>query len=238
LIVKGTAQREISTNEGVSDASKKVRAPLAERIKDILNSMLSDARFPLPDFNTTQVIPIVGSVSIPVTLSVTNIECYKFYIDNLFVVLDPLGMLEANFNLDGVVRMECYMDSIQSGSILSDQGSANLASQNNKFDLVTSLSPTSLSFTTCSFELGTAQIDFSGSDPFNILDALLDIIVNYLDKAIGNVDICKSIFDESQADLLMPAFGQLLSRVNIRGGGRPRQDEIMPILGGNDIRSR
>lgn len=218
LIDSATARQQLSINEGVTPSKK--RALQFGVLENVLNNILSDARFAIPDFTFSQNVPLTGTVE----FTASNIECYDVLVNDIDVSIDPKGALEADFNLNTNVQLECGMDySLQGGSFLSlfsDSGSLTLVSQDNSFDLVASLSPTSLSFPACSFNLGTPELDFTGSATSEILNFFEDTIVGTLDGALGNLDICgdfSSLLGGSQGDLI-PVLGDMLSSDNDNGG--------------------
>jgi len=219
LMDSATAQQKASISNGVTPSNK--RALQFGILESVLNSILSDVRLELPDFTFSEDIPLVGSIGVPVEFSASNIVCYNVNVDNLDVSINPTGIFAADFNLNAAVKIECGMDySLQGGLLLSDKGSVTLVSQDNSFDLVASFSPTSLSFSTCSFDLGTSELDFSGSAASEILNVFEDIIVGIIDGALGNLDICgdfSSILGREE-DQLMPVFEEMLAGRN--GGGR------------------
>jgi len=221
LINSATAQQKYLIGNGVTPPFNKKRALQFGILESILNSILSNVRLELPDFTLSENIPLVGPIGVPVEFSASNIACYDVNVDNVDVSIDPTGFLAADFNINAAVKLECQMDySLQGGLLLSDQGSVTLVSQENSVDLVASFSPTSLSFSRCSFNPGTSELDFSGSAASEILNAFEDIIVGVIDGALGNLDICGdfgSILVMEQ-DQLMPVFEEMLAERN--GGGR------------------
>lgn len=206
------AQQNLRSGNHATPSNERV---LQRRILEgVLNSVLSSQRLTVPDFSFTQDIPIVGSVAVPVTFSASNIECYDVKVDDLDVSIDPTGILAADFNINSGMRFECGLDySIEGQLVLSNRGSVILTSQDNTLELVASASflPPSLSFPTCNFDLGTSELDFSGSPASDILDALQDIIVSTLDGALQNMDMCgdmTSTLDESEEELMV-GFAQV-----------------------------
>jgi len=220
LIDGATAQQNYLIGNGATPSNKN-RALQIGILESILNSNLSDLRFELPDFTFSENVPLVGPIGVPVEFSASNIACYNVNVDNVDVSIDPTGFLAADFNINAAVKLECRMDySLQGGVFLSDQGSITLVSQENSVDLVASFSPTSLSFSRCSFNPGTSELDFSGSAASDVLNVFEDIIIGVINEALRNLDICRdfsSILGMGQ-DQLMPVFEEMLAERN--GGGR------------------